>query len=395
MAKPAKSNGEVQISYDAIRNLTSPEEAARNARTYFANVPVEEILKIGTRDNLRDYIPDHPGKLRNGVHRQIAETIINRPDLFISLHSGFAVTSKSIDIDDKRKTAKLVDASVINGAQSQGELRRYFQDNNHEEDRPDFHVRMEIYVEEDPDLITDVAIARNTSTKVEALTIAGKMGVFEDMEKSLQKKYPNLNIRKSETNTEPGFVDPLKLLQICTVLRPAEVLDEEGSANTKLRAYMNKAKCLDEIVKAWGAKDRPDSEGKRAKALYDFCVDIVPFAYDEYNNWRHHPAWKSKYLKAETKAIKREGSKVTVANGIIFPILGALSPFVTLSEGKWVLSKPSVFDEEELITQGREYLKFKNGNPVQMGRDIQAYDRLFQFTKSMLRIIGAIERGSK
>ena len=65
------STGRVALRYDVIRNTTSPEERANNARSYFANVPIAELLKLDTAANLRDYIPDHPGKHRTQAHKAI------------------------------------------------------------------------------------------------------------------------------------------------------------------------------------------------------------------------------------------------------------------------------------------------------------------------------------
>jgi len=65
----------VALNYDIIRNMTSPEEKANDARSYFANVPIVELLKLDTDANLRDYIPDHPGKQRTQAHKAIDQTL--------------------------------------------------------------------------------------------------------------------------------------------------------------------------------------------------------------------------------------------------------------------------------------------------------------------------------
>ena len=45
MANAATSSaGKVQLRYETIRNLTSPEEKANGARSYFANVPIGEQM---------------------------------------------------------------------------------------------------------------------------------------------------------------------------------------------------------------------------------------------------------------------------------------------------------------------------------------------------------------
>jgi len=120
------------ITYDVIRNLTSSPEKENGVQTWFANVPASQIVKIGTTDNLRAYIAEHSPAKRNGVHKQIAATIEGAADRFINRNSGITITCTNAVVDDAAKTIKLRDASIINGAQTQGEIRRYFELNEGE-----------------------------------------------------------------------------------------------------------------------------------------------------------------------------------------------------------------------------------------------------------------------
>ena len=54
----------------------------------------------------------------------------------------------------------------------------------------------------------ETAIARNTSTQVTALSQAGKRKAFDALEEGFQSVYPNLRLRKSETDTEPDSSTP-------------------------------------------------------------------------------------------------------------------------------------------------------------------------------------------
>ena len=126
MAISASNADVVRLSYESIRNLTSPDEKKNGTRTFFANLPASEILKLNTDGNLRDYIPAHPGKKRNSTHKAIADTILNRPDRFITMNSGFTISALDVEVDDNKKIAILKGGTIINGAQSQGELRRFF-----------------------------------------------------------------------------------------------------------------------------------------------------------------------------------------------------------------------------------------------------------------------------
>ena len=116
------SAGTVQLRYETIRNLTSPEEKANGARSYFANMPIEELLKLDTIANLRDYIPDHPGKQRTLTHKAIGETLRQKQDRFIQLSGGVTVSATDIEIDDNKKVIAVKKGSIINGAQTQGEI---------------------------------------------------------------------------------------------------------------------------------------------------------------------------------------------------------------------------------------------------------------------------------
>ena len=97
MAISASNADVVRLSYESIRNLTSPDEKKNGTRTFFANLPASDILKLNTDGNLRDYIPAHPGKKRNSTHKAIADTILNRPDRFITMNSGFTISAVDVE----------------------------------------------------------------------------------------------------------------------------------------------------------------------------------------------------------------------------------------------------------------------------------------------------------
>src|SRR5579871_5744744 len=106
------SEGLVRLNFESIRNVTSPEEKENGSRTFIVNLPAEEILKIDTEQNLRDYIPAHSGKRRNGVYIAIANTIENNPSRFIVLHSGFVISAGDVKVDDDNKRVSLRKASL-------------------------------------------------------------------------------------------------------------------------------------------------------------------------------------------------------------------------------------------------------------------------------------------
>src|SRR4051812_26002255 len=131
----------------------SPDEKANGVQTWFANVNARDILSIGTDDNLRSYIAEHAPAKRNPVHKQIQNTIENLADRFINRNSGIAITCTGCEVDDSKKVARLSSASIINGAQTQGELNRYLTSDEGED--ADFMVRVEIIMEPAHDQIVE------------------------------------------------------------------------------------------------------------------------------------------------------------------------------------------------------------------------------------------------
>jgi hypothetical protein len=216
----------VQLSYQLLRNTTSPDEIRTGVKSYVANLSAFEILKLDTKENLRAYIAEHNPKKRNRVHEAIRETIDTIPDRFITRNGGFVIATSSVEVDDDKKSIRLVEPSIINGAQSQGEIRRWVQDTFGEDgprssEEVPFFVRMEIIVDPEANEVVETAIARNTATPVKSVSQAGARGHLDDLEKSIKKVRPDLQIRKKET--DENVFDTRKILQYARLLMPVSV----------------------------------------------------------------------------------------------------------------------------------------------------------------------------
>jgi hypothetical protein len=59
---------------------------------------------------------------------------------------------------------------------------------------------------------------------------------LDQLELGFQEEYPDLKLRKSETDTQPEYVDTERLSQFCTALMPEELIEGTFTAN-KLKAY--------------------------------------------------------------------------------------------------------------------------------------------------------------
>lgn len=388
MTAVTSSAGKVRLRYENIRNLTSPEEKANDARSYFANVPVTELLKLDTAGNLRGYIPEHPGKKRTLTHKAIGHTLRNRSDRFIQLSSGIAVSATDIDIDDNKKIVTVTHGSIINGAQTQGEIRLFLEEAAEAgEEAPQFHARVEFIVDPDAEFVVETAIARNTSTNVQKISMVGKKQYLAELNESFVKVFPDKELSTSETEVGEQFVDTQRLLQVLWAMMPEALLPkgkQRSVSDARLKSYKNRAYCLVDFEADVVAKDTDAS----AKARYDYFVDMAGIAWKTYSGWRHHDGWKGKYLKENTRAIRRTANGYyTVADGVIFPIIAAMSYFVAeTKKGRWALQIPKIFDEEEMLDAARDQLSAHNGNPMDMGRNAGVYEALSLLPKMVLRV---------
>jgi hypothetical protein len=386
---PARKS--IRLSYQQIRNLTAPEEKKNGVQTFFANVPAYEIVKLETDSNLRDYIAEHNSRKRNSVHRAIRSTMDREADRFINRNSGLTVTCSKIEVDDQKQEVKLTNASLINGAQTQGEILLYRHDVG-EDDVPEaespFHVRLEINVDADDSSVVETAIARNTATPVQSISQAGARGHLDDLQRSLKSEFPNQKIRMSETDAD--VLETQNILQYARLLMPAEV-SGNTTGSEKLRAYKNKAQCLADFSE-WYLNQKQDPA---AREKYRFTVQIAPVALAEYLYWESHTGWNGQHIWEETKkggrAVRRDASGQIdwVAPGILFPLMGALSEFVEKVDGKWTIRKPKLFRPREMIDRTVSQFRAHGSDPMAMGRSEPAYDALRIYPSTLVSVLRA------
>jgi hypothetical protein len=371
----------VRLSYLKIRDVSTKDEEDNGASTYVAVLPAPEILKIDTDGNLRSYIPAHEGKKRNLVHKAIARTIKEMPDRFSQLNSGFLIGASKIIVDDQKKTVTLKNASVNNGAQSQGEILRYMEECKKNNESPeDFAVRCELSIEPDSSTRTTIAVARNTATKIEGISIAGKHGYFEDLAKSFNKQHQDLELARSETDVEENFVDTRLLLQILWALMPEDLVPpHRRSTEARMRAYKNAAYCLADFMAIADKRNINSDDADR----YRYFVDMAGVAWSEYCRWDKHEGWNDKRLREPLNQVVRDDDGIVkVSDGILFPILAALSRFAKQSKGgRWKIVYPKVFRDGDMLIAARRQLKQCNGRPMLMGRSGAAYEALMTLTE--------------
>lgn len=384
----------VEFPYSTVRNISSPQDTENDRKILMGHAPAEAVLSLPTDENVRDYLLEAEGKKRRQptqVHRAMRDTLRNNPSAFSVLNGGVVIVCRDYTLDEKSRTMRLVSPSIINGSQTQGVLRDHLTKHG-PLDEPVF-VTFEIIVTDDADLIADTSIARNFQNDVMTVSIVGRLGLLDDLEKAIQRAHPGKELRKSETkhvsalSLTEDYVFTEKLIQVLVALTPVELWYKKGEeANpNKVYTYSGKTKCLKEFQNVvTRSKDANDPERARYRDLYDFYLDIAPQALQLYGKWKAHQGFRGTGLRA----IIRDGDKIVeVPDGIIFPILAALSAFAVKTAEGWRIQPPDQFTDDELIRAAKTtYIETAKSNPSTMGKSKACYSALYQIADIYKRL---------
>lgn len=383
--------GRVNFNYNSLRNISSPDDVANDRRVYVGHAPAESFLDLPEHENVRGYLVTAEGKERHRlseVHRQIRDTLENRPESFSILNGGIVIVAKDVEVDEKAKLVVVDNPSIINGSQTRGELVRYYQHCAGLGIAPhQLFVKFELIVSEDEDLKAEISISRNFQNDVARLSIAGRRGQLDELEHRLQTVYPSLQLRKSETERSADYADTEKVLQVCTALIPSEIWPKrkEKDDPIKVYTYSMKSKCLREFQDIYRKAKQPTTEEHesgefdRAAELYKYYLDIAPAALELYTKWKSHQGFRGTGLRS----IERDGTTIVdVPDGMIFPVLAALSAFVRKADdGRWTYAPPERFHDADIIKAAKaQYMNTAGSNPWNMGKSRAVYSSLFQIT---------------
>lgn len=355
------------------------------------------ILDLPTDENVRDYLLDAEGRLRrrpSSVHRAIKGTLKNHPEDFCLLNGGVVLVARDVEIDEQKKILKLLRPSIINGAQTQGVVKDYFDECERTGiDKPNAHIKFEAIITRDDNLIGEVSIARNFQNDVMSISIAGRLGQLNELQDALRKNLPDAKLKRSETELSPDYLDTEHLLQVLTVLIPRELWFKEGDGDSpnKTYAYSRKSQCLKEFreiyeavhsrtVVNWLERATPNQR----QDLYRFYLDVAAQAFELHEKWRTHQG----FIGTRLHSIERENGRIVeVPDGIIFPILASLSAFAIKTKSGWQIRQPCGFDETEVIAAAAEaYKEIANSNPSNMGRTKACYSHLYRITSIYKRL---------
>lgn len=365
------------------RNISSPEDQSVGRKVYSGTAPARSVLDLEDNENVREYLLEAKGKQKKTptlVHQAIRKTLESNTELFSILNGGIVIVARDAEVDDKSKKMTLLKPSIINGSQTQGELRRFFS-KTFNDDYTEPSIRFEIIVTDDDNLIADISIARNFQNDVRALSIAGRRGQLDELEERMIAAFPGTQLQKSESdqNDTGGSLDTEKLIQVSFALLPTKMMQKFGAQvdpENKVFAYSQKTRCLKMFQRM---VEEPENE-----EVYHCFLDIAPIAWGLYLKWKSHQG----FIGTGIRSIERENRTVKeVPDGLIFPIIAANSVFIKHNGLRWVIQTPKVMTDEELIRAADQaYKEMADHNPQTMGKSKACYSHLIQVTSLIARL---------
>lgn len=369
--------------YHNCRNISSPEDSSANRKVYAGTAPARSVLELEDNENVREYLVEAKGKQKKTptlVHQAIRKTLKDNSPLFSILNGGIVIVARDAEVDDKNKKMTLLKPSIINGSQTQGELRRFYAE-TFNEDYQEPSIRYEIIVTDDDDLIAEISIARNFQNDVRALSIAGRRGHIDALEARMIEHFPDVRLQKSESeqNDKEGTLDTEKLVQVTFAALPVEMMEKfkrQSDPENKVFSYSQKTRCLklfQELV------EKPEN-----KEVYDCFLDVASIAWKLYLDWKQHQG----FIGTGIRSIEREERKVKeVPDGLIFPIIAAHSVFIRRSGMRWRMERPQVLTDADLIrTATQAYQEIASHNPQTMGKTKGCYSLLMSVTSIYARL---------
>ncbi|MFT3687773.1 AIPR family protein [Paenirhodobacter sp.] len=371
--------------YHNCRNISSPEDQSAGRKVYSGTAPARSVLELDDNENVREYLVEAKGKQKKTptlVHQAIRKTLEANTELFSILNGGIVIVARDAEVDDKVKQMTLLKPSIINGSQTQGELRRFFA-KTFNADYIEPSIRFEIIVTDDDDLIADISIARNFQNDVRALSIAGRRGQLDELEAHMRTKFPGVELQKSESdqNDTGGSLDTEKLIQVTFALLPAEMMKKFGAQadpENKVFSYSQKTRCLKLFQRLVDDQENQD--------VYKCFLDVAPLAWELYAKWKVHQG----FVGTGIRSIEREGRQIKeVPDGLIFPIIAANSVFIKYNGLRWQLQPPKVLTDDELIRAADQaYKEMADHNPQTMGKSKACYSHILQVTSIFARLAG-------
>lgn len=373
------------LSFHTLQTFQTKSDSELGRTMYIGLFDAAGVIKVPNDENVRDYLKlgkDGKETASSGVHALIYDTLQNRPEDFHLLNGGITICAEGIIArDNDRKKLSLKNASIINGAQTRGVLKKFLSENTSQ--LKDIIVKVEIIISQDNDFFDDISIARNQQTQVKAISISGKKGLIDDLQEATEKALRINESQKDRFDTE-------KLVQLIFASMPKNIYKQVFTNKKKDEDLVDKSSCYSSKATMFRkfnefASKRKDSE------VYKYFIDIAQDVLETYFHLLQNKPVLTKFM--DYKEFRKKGYKinpktkeVTILDGFLFPLIAMLSYFVDVDEsGKYslpILSDDYYKSISKLITLHSGVAS--HGNVQTLGKTSNSYTTPYKFIELMM-----------
>lgn len=285
-----------QLSYASIRNSSSPADAAADRKVLHGQAGFQALI-----DAWRGAGGFGAG-VRSG-NPALGDALRARPRDFSFIHGGLALGASEAEIDDKARVATLHGPVPISGSETMSEILAWWEESGGAEGplgQENALLSFELLVSRDSSLLSEAAAARADGAAARLFDSAAALVPVVD------------------------GVHPVLLLRLLATMAPRGLwaFDEADGMPDRSFAYGSPYRC----VALW--QSVRDGDSPKSRALARYADAFVPMAAELYRTWKSSPALLA----------SNPGWNGAVPDGVVFPVLAALSCFLVEADGGWKLS---------------------------------------------------------
>ena len=380
----------VSLKFHTLRDFSTKSDIDSFRRLWIAQINTNELVKrnsngeylVSDSSNVRGYLKSKSSGERHansGVHATIYSSLLDNPEEFNLLSGGITIIARGCQVDNDKKIITLAEPSIINGTQTRGVLEIFHQD------YPDkqIPVKVEILVlldnkEVNMGLDVEIAIARNRQTSVQEISVSGKRGEYEELDKVVE-----LELKKDES--QKGKFDTLKLIQLLFLITPNEMWKKYLSRTAPSRASIYSGKNKWNIL--WGEIHRKRND--EYKVAFEFFMQIANPVLNFYLSLKKSDLFDGcgKQIREDSGSFSenKDGS-YNIKDGWAFPLISALSSYIVEREEEkdWDLVIPPKEALRGILALIYNYGGYRDHVNVQsLGKSRLAYDTPLKLIENM------------
>ena len=381
----------ITLDFHTLQQFHTKSDSEDNKRSLWIGLfDAKSVLPVPTKGNVRDYMKkgkDGTNKVSSGNHAQIYDSLLNRLEDFHFLNGGITITAESIYArDNNRKKITLLNPQIINGAQTKGVLQTFL---NEYESKVLVKVELILSAANNKhEFFDDISIARNQQTAVKPISIAGKKKLLDKLD-----EVTDISLKLNESQKDR--FDTEKLIQLIFAIMPEDILSKAFPKRKELRdrsfIYSSKATIFKKFIEI--ASNEKESDNS---ILYDFFHEIANQVLHLYNDLRSNKFVITKQLDSlssfkgvgyNISSSKNGDKKLTILDGVIFPILSCLSILVNRDSGSFEIVNANKETVQQITKNIMEYGGVREHNNVQtLGKSSTSYISPYDFFKNQIAL---------